>query len=425
MRSHLLLTGSAIGLCLASSAALAADTVTFWQFSTNENDIAAWNDTIAAFEAANPDVDVVMEIVPWGEQQQRLVTALTAGGLPDVSMTGNNVVAQFQAIGALAPLDDAFAAYDAANGTDVAADVWPGDKGYYFLADHWWGAPVSVETRALYYRKDLFDAAGLDPEAPPQTWEDLRTAAHTLAEAGGDETHGIALSMSLDYFTLQNFMSAYLGYGARMLNEDGTCGLDTPEFKQALDVYVGMYADGSTHPDAPTMDGGTFRRGFLDGDYAMILSDPSLYRDLTVENPAFLDDIGIAMVPAGPVRRAGFLGGWPLVLWEASENKDAAGRWIMFATHDGLADLATKGGFIPGNASLAAGAPWDAYPFPLFVEQLQDALPYQYPSEAIPQMGQMEPDLIQTAIQAVALGQQTPDEATAQLCTTMNQILAR
>ena len=74
-----------------------------------------------------------MEIVPWAEQQQRLVTALTTGGLPDVSMLGNNVVAQFQAAGALAPLDDYFAAYGAEHGYDVAADVWPGDKGYYNL----------------------------------------------------------------------------------------------------------------------------------------------------------------------------------------------------------------------------------------------------------------------------------------------------
>jgi hypothetical protein len=94
---HVLLAATAFATTLISVPAF-AQTVTFWQFSTNPNDIAAWEGIIEAFEASHEGIDVVMEIVPWSEQQQRLVTALTTGGLPDVSMLGNNVVAQFQAI---------------------------------------------------------------------------------------------------------------------------------------------------------------------------------------------------------------------------------------------------------------------------------------------------------------------------------------
>jgi ABC-type glycerol-3-phosphate transport system substrate-binding protein len=80
-----------------------------------------------------------MEVVPWGEQQQRLITALTAGGLPDVSFLGNNVVAQFQAMGALEPLDRYFEAESRRLGRDITADFWPGDRAYYFLNGHWFG----------------------------------------------------------------------------------------------------------------------------------------------------------------------------------------------------------------------------------------------------------------------------------------------
>ncbi|HYY28299.1 MAG TPA: hypothetical protein VE860_10160 [Chthoniobacterales bacterium] len=59
------------------------------------------------------------------------------------------------------------------------------------------------------------------------------------------------------------------------------------------------------------------------------------------------------------------------------------------------------------------------------MDQLKDARPYQYPAEAIPQMGQLEVDTIQKAVQAVALGQQSVDAATAQLCTNIDQVLAR
>lgn len=422
---HSLLGMTALASLLLTAPAF-AETVTFWQFSTNPNDIAAWEGIIKAFEASHEGVDVQMEIVPWSEQQQRLVTALTTGGLPDVSMLGNNVVAQFQATGALAPLDDAFAAYDAANGTKVADDIWPGDKGYYNLDGHWWASPIAVETRALYYRKDLFEAAGLDPNTPPDTWEQLRADAKKLTAASKDGVYGMALSTSLDYFTVQNFMSTYLGYGAHMLKDDGSCGFDTPEFKDALKVYTGIALDGSTHPDAASMNGDTFQRGFLDGRYAMILMHPSLYRDLQTEKPEWLDKVGIAKVPAGPANRSGFLGGWPLVMWNASEHKDAAGEFIMFATHgDAFKQLAIAGGFIPGSVSLAKEAPWTEQPYPVFVEQLQDARPYQYPSQAIPQMGQLEVDTIQKAVQAVALGQKDIDQATSDLCTDINAVLKR
>lgn len=153
------------GLAIGQTAA-AQTTVTFWQFFTGDTDVAAWRDAIAKFETANPDIKINMELVPWSEQQQRFVTALATGGLPDVSMLGNNVVAQFQAAGSLAPLDEYVAAYDAENGTDIVSEIWPGDKGYYILDGKLWASPIAVETRALYYRKDLFREAGLDPESP-------------------------------------------------------------------------------------------------------------------------------------------------------------------------------------------------------------------------------------------------------------------
>jgi ABC-type glycerol-3-phosphate transport system substrate-binding protein len=415
---------AAVGLVLGQ-AALAADTVVFWQFSTRDADIAAWNEAIASFEAANPEIDVEMEIVPWAEQQQRLVTALTTGGLPDVSMLGNNVVAQFQAAGALAPLDEYFAAYGEEHGYDVAADVWPGDKGYYNLDGKWWASPVIVETRALYYRKDLMEQAGLDPNQPPRTWEELIDAAAKITEA--TDTYGWAAPMSLDYFTVQNFMSTYLSHGARMLNDQGQCGFDTPEFRQALEIYTSAYERGVTHPDAPSMPGQAFRRGFLDGNFAMIIDSPNIAKDIENENPEWADQIGIAMVPEGPEGRAGFLGGWPLLLWNESEVKDAAAKWIMYATRPegALRQISEVSGAIPGSIKLAAEAPWNAAPYALFVEQLQDARPYQYPDQAIPQMGQLEVDTIQKAIQAVALDQATVEEATTQLCADINAVLAR
>ena len=425
--SPLVCAAAAAAMLGAGTAAQAQTQVVFWQFSTRDAYVQAWNDAIDAFEAENPDIDVVMEIVPWAEQQQRLVSALAAGGLPDVSMLGNNVVAQFQAIGALAPLDAYFEAYSQAHGYDVAADIWPGDRGYYHLAGQWWASPLAVETRALYYRRDLFEQAGLDPDAPPRTWAELLDAAAAITEATGGDVYGWAAPMSIDYLTLHNFMSVYLSHGARLLNDDGLCGLDTPEFRQALDAYVGAYGAGVTHPDAATMPGDEFRRGFLDGRFAMIVDHPGIWADLHGGGAPFADDVAVAMVPEGPEGRFAFLGGWPLVMWAESDVQDAAAAWILYATRPegALRELSVSSGMIPGSPRLAQQAPWDDYPFTVYVEQLQQAYPYQHPDEAIAQMGQLEVNTIQTAIQAVALGQSDVDGAVADLCREIDAVLSR
>lgn len=398
--------------------------VVFWQFSTEDFAIAAWEAAIEAFEAANPDVRVKMEIVPWADQHQKLITGLASGALPDVSMLGNNVVAEFQALGALTPVTEYYEQWSDEVGRDVTEGIWPGDTFYYNLDGDWWATPIAEETRCIYYRKDLLAEAGLNEEALG-TFDSLREAAIATTTDG---VYGLGIPGGINYATIQTFMSVYLGFGARFLNEDGLCGFDTEEFRQALTWYTNLYVeDEVTPPDTPTYDNETLAQLFIDGRIGMMVQNPGLWTQLQNAAPDFLDDVGIAMVPEGPAGRFGFLGGWPLVLWKTSENPDAAFRWMRFASDpDGaLAELATASGNIPGSRDLADIEPWDSEPLNVFVEQMEIAVPYQYPDEAISQMGTLEVDAVQTAVQAVMLGQMSVDDATVALVDRINQVLSR
>jgi ABC-type glycerol-3-phosphate transport system substrate-binding protein len=407
----------------ASPARAQGATVTFWQFDTSDFQIKAYNDAIAAFSEKNPDITVNMEIVPWTEQQQKLVTGLTTGSLPDVSMLGNNVVAQFQALGALEPLTAYFKAWSDEIGRDITEDIWPGDELYYKLGDDWWGSPVAEETRSLYYRKDFLDAAGID--APPATWNEVREAAKTLTK---DDVYGLGIPGGIDYDTLQVFMSVYLGYGAKFLNDEGKCGFDSQEFRDALTYYTNLYlVDKVSPPDTPTYTGPQVQQLFQDGKIAMFVSGPWAYKALQEAKVDWLDQVGIAEIPAGPAGQFGFLGGWPLVLWKNSQNKDAAFKWIRFATDpDGyLPQLAKASGLLPGRKSIVDVEPWNTPPLDIFAKQLEIAYPYQYPAPEIPQMGALEVDAVQTAVQSVMLGQASVDDATVALCDRINEALSR
>ena len=66
------------------------------------------------------------------------------------------------------------------------------------------------------------------------------------------EAYGIGIPGAIDYPTLQVFMNVYLGYGARFLNDEGMCGFDSPEFREALQYYTDLYlVDEVTPPDTP------------------------------------------------------------------------------------------------------------------------------------------------------------------------------
>ncbi|MCC6315704.1 MAG: sugar ABC transporter substrate-binding protein [Thermomicrobiales bacterium] len=399
-------------------------TVTFWQFSQLQFNIDAYNAAIAEFEKQNPDIKVNMELVPWADQHQKLVTGLTTGNLPDVSMLGNNVVAEFQALGALAPLTDYFKQWSDEIGRDITEDIWPGDKLYYNLHDDWWGSPVAEETRCIFYRRDLFDKAGLG-ETAPDTWDAMRDAAVALT---GDGVFGWGIPGGINYQTLQTFMSVYLGYGARFLNDEGMCGFDSPEFREALTYYTNLYlADKVSPPDTPTYDREPLVQLFMQGKLGMYIDGPDFYASLKEANPEFLDSVGVAQIAQGPAGRFGFLGGWPLVMWNTSKNKDAAFKWIRFATDpDGyLYQLAVASGNLPGRKSLVDREPWTVPPLDVFAAQMEFAYPYQYPDPEIPQMGTLEVDAVQTAVQSVMLGQTSVDDATLALVDRINAVLSR
>ena len=415
---------STLVACSGSGSGSGKENVTFWQFDTSKASIDAYNTAIKGFEKKYPDITVTMQIVPWADQQQKITTALASGSLPDVSMLGNDVVAQYAANGALAPLDPYLAGWSKQEGTDVKKDMYAGDLAYYTYNGKLYGSPVADETRMLYYNKDLFSKAGLDPSSPPATWDEMASAAKKLKSVTSVPW---SASMSKQYATVQLFMSVYLSYGATLFSKDGKCGLDTTAFKDALTYYTNIAKNGLTSPDAANATGDDLANLFSNGKSAMLIDGPSRYNVIKTGNPDLFKNIGIAPIPAGPEGTFGFLGGWPLVLWNNSKHKDAAAKWIHYATSpDGaLSSIAQTSGILPGRKSLATKSPWTDAPYGQFAKQLGNAYAYQYPAGPSPKMGEIETASIQTAVQEVATGALNVNDATTQLCTDINKILGK
>src|SRR5205085_282053 len=112
---------------------------------------------------------------PWEAAHAKLLTSVVGGIPPDISQLGTTWMAEFAAMRALAPLDEKAAASAKAR----PAAFFPGSLQTCYVDGKLYGIPWYVDTRVLFYRKDLLAEVGF--KDAPKTWEELKTAARRLA----------------------------------------------------------------------------------------------------------------------------------------------------------------------------------------------------------------------------------------------------
>lgn len=145
--------------------------LTFWNYwdGTNGETIEA---LIEEYNANTPDVQVSNVFIGWGELLPRLQTAAAGNDHPDIAAVDLVWMPLMAQTGTIVPLDD----YIQASGVDLA-DFYDSQLAVDRYDGTMYGMPVSTNNLELFYNKDLFEAAGLDPETPPTNWEELKEMA--------------------------------------------------------------------------------------------------------------------------------------------------------------------------------------------------------------------------------------------------------
>lgn len=172
---------SALVLVAAGATVQAQTVISFARLSSQAHN-AYLDPLIAAFEAANPDVRVeAVESAGDGYEglAQTALLGLAAGNPPDLVQVGFTFLETLVSSGAPLPLDP----FISASSFDTSTLV-PGMLGLGELNGQHYIVPIGTSVPIMYYNVDLFRAAGLDPDAPPTTWEEARVAAQALKDAG-------------------------------------------------------------------------------------------------------------------------------------------------------------------------------------------------------------------------------------------------
>ena len=315
-------------LLLVALAACARDegttTIRFWAMGREAEVVAG---LLREFEDEHPGIRVELQQIPWSAAHEKLLTAFAADGLPDVCQLGNTWIAEFATLDALEPVQ---ARVDASRVVEQA-DYFPGIWATNLVDGVLVGVPWYVDTRLLFYRRDLLAQAGV--HAPPRTWAQWEQAMAALARQAGPGRY--AMLMPLNEFEPQ--LSLALQTGDPLLREDnGRGNFRSPGFARALAFYANVFEQGWAPPVSETQVSNVWDE-FFRGNYAFYLSGPWNIREFRRRQPPGLEDAwGTMPLPGPDGPGAGIAGGTSLVLFRSSPRKEAAWQLVEFLSRPGI-----------------------------------------------------------------------------------------
>jgi len=274
-----------------------------------------------------------------------------------------------------------------------------------------WGIPFQRSTIVLYYNKEMFKEAGLDPNRPPATWKEMTEYAQKLTkrDASGKVTQwGVQIpSTGFPYWL---FQALAIENGASLMNAAGTqTYFDKPEVIAAVQYWVDLVNKYKVHPEG-IVDWGTTPKDFFEKKVAMVWTTTGNLTNF--KNNAKLD-FGVAMLPAG-TQRGSPTGGGNFYMFKKSTpaQREAAFKFIKWLT---TPERAAQWGIDTGYVAVRADA-WETPVMKQYVAGFppaavaRDQLPYAK-AELSTHDNQRVTKALNDGLQAALTGTKTPEQA--------------
>jgi sn-glycerol 3-phosphate transport system substrate-binding protein len=288
-----------------------------------------------------------------------------------------------------------------------------------------WGIPFQRSTPVMYINRDAFRAAGLDPEAPPATWDEMVEMGRqlTLRDGSGNVTQwGVRIPSSGFPSWLFTGLVAANGQDG-LANDAGTeVYFDTPQVVGALEYLVSLSRDhGIMEPGI--LDWGATPRAFLDGQAAIVWTTTGNLTNIR-RNATF--DFGVAMLPAN-VRRGAPTGGGNFYLFDGStpEQLQAAVDFVRWATEPAqAAQWSIDTGYVAPRADT-----WETEAMRAYALEVPGAMVARDQLEfAVPELATFEGPritrIMNDNLAAAVVGEKTPAQAMADAQAAADAILA-
>jgi ABC-type glycerol-3-phosphate transport system substrate-binding protein len=420
----------ALAVCtavLVAAAPAAAQELSVWTNLTTAAQATVIQKQVTACAAKQTGVSVKFETVPFGAMYTRLITALRKNEMPNLMNTLEGAVAFVQAKNGLVPVTDIVQSL----GKD---DFLPSYLGAVTKGGEVWGLPDWALHQEVWYRKDLFAAAGLKI---PRSWDELLTAAKALNKPGADgklEVYGFAVPMGRSLVAPQTYFQILYSAGGTIFDPrtgEYAFGDQKEIAVKAMQYMIDLYKAASP-PASIEWSWAEYRTAFVKGQVAMTNEWGAVVQMAAEQNPAILDKMDVFPFPAPTADKkpaAALNGGYYYLVGKSSPERVAASKQLLSCLYEPslvaeransrpiFAIPATKSAF---NSDVYQSNEQVKQFKPLIDKIFTEVMPswYRYGMEAglHPITGQIEATtFIGDAIQSAALGKITATAAVDQI----------
>ncbi|MFT4727344.1 MAG: sn-glycerol 3-phosphate transport system substrate-binding protein [Granulosicoccus sp.] len=417
-------TVAAAVLCAIAAPAVAATELTmFYPVAVGGALTKIVDGMVNDFEAANPDIDVnAIYAGNYNDARVKALAALQSGEPAQLSVMFSIDVHELMDLDAIVPFDDIVTTQEE---KDWLGSFYPALMQNGTVAGKTYGVPFQRSTIVMYYNKDLFREAGLDPEKPPTSWEELAEmgAALTKKNANGNVDQWGAMIPSTGY-PYWMFGALTKQQGQVLMNQEGTeVYFNKPKVIDALNYWNDL---GRTHGVMPegTIEWGTLRQNFLEQKTAIMWHSTG---NLTTVKKNATFDFGVAMLPAGS-ELGSPTGGGNFHVFKASTDEERAAslKLIRFMTSpEQAARWSIETGYM-GVSPAAYETPELAAYVKIFPPAAiaRDQLQHATAELSTHQAGRVR-KLLDDAIQSVLIGQSTATDALNSAQKQADRILSR
>ncbi len=307
-------------------------TLSVWApFTGSDGDVL--RELVNNYNETNEDnITVELDIMDNDTLQARLPSAVSTGTGPSFVLVGIEFLQQYAENGLIEDISD----FWETTGIDES-NFYENVLEKSYIGDTLYGVPMQYNLQYLYYNKDIFEAAGLDPEAPPTTLEEMEEYALACTDASKNQ-YGLAFPMDSVWFIQYLWAN-----GGDVISEDGTENLinsqeniDTLTWIQNLAVNEGATPQGLTAVDADTM--------FQAGQIAMYTSGPWNINGLNQLGINY----GITAIPAGSDGAYSPEGGCSYMLTAGADDatREAVYKFMAYWLSDAtLKEWSNRNGF--------------------------------------------------------------------------------
>ena len=361
------------------------------------------------FERAHPNVRVEVQQLPWTAAHQKLLTAFAGGALPDVAQLGNTWLPEFVALRAVDRVEPSLV-----DAGDYFSGIWQTNV----VDESAYGVPWYVDTRLLFYRRDLLTAAGYS--APPATWPEWIEMLGAIKRRGEAQHYGLLLPLN-EYEPL---LALALQQDEPLLRDgNGRGNFRSDGFRRALGYYREMF-DRGLAPATSSNQVSNLWDEFARGYFSFYITGPWSIGEFKRRLPASLQSSWMTAPLPGPNGPGSSIaGGSSLVVFSHSPRKKAAWQLVQYLSRP---DVQLRFHVLTGNLPPRRSA-WrdESMTRDIYARAFREQLERAKPAPQVPEWERIATEMQLVAEQMVQGGRMTVDQAAAEIDRRTDRILEK